>query len=153
MEYSTESDPATWDRASYLDDPIDNLEGPEWPQSSEFREACIRLMRVLACIDAHMSNHRDARLAWIQIAIGLGLGSVSGHSTTAIAAELGVTKQAVSRGTVSFLRMVHLPPAFGLKSETARKTYQSTNGYNHSDRDAADAVTVAEPTNQNSPCA
>ena len=42
-------------------------------------------------------------------------------TTTEIAEEFDVTKQAVSKGTVNFLRMVRLESAWGLKSEKARR--------------------------------
>lgn len=94
------------------------------------REATVRLKCLLGCMDTHMSQIRDARMGWIEIAIALGLGSTKGKSVTRIAGEMGVTKQAVSRGAVKFLRMSQLAesPAFGLKSPEARRTYQRTNG-------------------------
>jgi hypothetical protein len=53
---------------------------------------------------------------------------------TDIAQELGITKQALSRGVAKFLRMSGaiqpsgLEPAFGLKCPEARRHYQVTNG-------------------------
>ena len=72
-------------------------------------------------------------MGWRQIAIAMGLESVRGKTVTELAEELGVTKQAVSRGVVTFLRMSQLPPAFGLKSEEARRAYQLSNGRRASD--------------------
>jgi hypothetical protein len=131
MEYSPDfssADPSTWDSCSYEHHPAEDIEGPEWPESSEFRQACISLLCILQCVDTHMCNTRDARMAWTQISFALGLKSTQGLTITSVAERMGVTKQAVSRGTVTFLRMVMLPPAFGLKSQAARRTYQSSNG-------------------------
>jgi hypothetical protein len=71
-----------------------------------------------------VSGARDARLAHIQVSIALGLYSTRGRTVTDISAELGITKQALSRGVAKFLRMSRLEPAFGLKSTEARRTYQ-----------------------------
>ena len=71
-----------------------------------------------------MSCTRDAQMGWTQISIALGLRSTAGMTTTAIAEEFGVSKQAVSRGTAKFLRMAQLDPAWGLKSTEARRTYR-----------------------------
>jgi hypothetical protein len=105
---------------------VDILEPlPEWPEGNEFRHACVQLLAVLQCVDTWMSSTQTGPpLRWLQASIALGLRSTAGMSTTEIAQQLGITKQALSRGTVEFLRMVRLPPAFGLKSEEARKHYQ-----------------------------
>jgi hypothetical protein len=93
------------------------------------REAEVKLRCLLCCMDTYMSRTRDARMGWVQIACALGLNSTKGESLSAIAAKMGVTRQAVSKGVTTFLRMSQLSnsPAFGLKSPEARRTYQQTN--------------------------
>jgi hypothetical protein len=93
------------------------------------REAAIRLRCLLLCMDTHMSKRWDAQRGWIEISVALGLASTMGRTLTAIADELRVTKQALSRGVVTFSRMSGLPPAYGLKSVEARQKYQRTNGH------------------------
>lgn len=117
------NDPASWNKSSYQAHPVDSLE-PLPANSSEYREASVRLMRVLYCLDTFMSCSRDARLAHVQVSIALGLYSTRGRTVTDIAEELGITKQALSRGVARFLRMSGLDPAFGLKSPEARRAYQ-----------------------------
>jgi hypothetical protein len=94
------------------------------------REASVRLRLLLFCMDSYMSHIRDARMGWVEISLALGLGSTEGKSVTRVACEMGVTKQALSRGAVKFLRMSQLSasPAFGMKSPEARRTYAQTNG-------------------------
>lgn len=126
MEYSTgsdSSDPASWDKASYSAHPVDSLE-PLPENTDAYREACRKFLRVFLACDTYMCSSRDARLAWIQISIACGLPGVQGRTETAIAAEIGITKQALSRGVAKFLRMSSLSPAFGLKSPEAQRAYQ-----------------------------
>jgi hypothetical protein len=97
-----------------------------WPEGSEFRSACINLLAVLEAVDTFMTGSQaNVPIRWVQISIGLGLHSTAGLTEIEIAKRLGVSRQAVSRGTVEFLRMVRLPPAFGLKSEAVRQRLQS----------------------------
>ena len=93
------------------------------------REAAVRLLGLLSVMDTHMSNRKDAQLGWLEISIALGLDSTRGKTITMIASEVGLSKQAISKRVTTFLRMSQLPPAFGLKSETARRVYQQTNGH------------------------
>jgi hypothetical protein len=124
MEHDSEpfNDCADWNCAATWHTPVDELE-PLPANSSEYREASTKLMRVLYCWDTFVSCSRDARLAHIQISIALGLYSTRGRTITDVSAELGITKQALSRGVARFLRMSGLPGAFGLKSAEARRTY------------------------------
>jgi hypothetical protein len=92
------------------------------------REAAVRLRCLLSCMDSYMNKRWDARRGWVEISIALGLASTRGRSVTNIAEGMGVTKQALSRHVVTFLRMSQMPPAYGLKSEAARIRYQQTNG-------------------------
>ncbi len=127
MDDSAGCDPATWNACSTVETPVDVLE-PEWPEGSDsdFRRACVQLLAVLQCADSFMATGQAGMpLRWIQISIALGLRSTAGLSETEIAAKLGISRQAVSRGTVEFLRSVRLPPAFSLKTEEARKRYQT----------------------------
>ena len=99
---------------------------PEWPEGSEFRHACIQLLALLQGVDTFMSStHSGVPLRWIQVSVALGLRSTAGLTEVDIAAKLGISRQAVSRGVVELLRMVRLPPALGLKDETVRKNYQT----------------------------
>jgi hypothetical protein len=128
MEHDSEpqhNDPSTWDTASYSASahPVDEME-PLPANPSDYREASLRFLRVAYCWDTFVSGSRDARLAHIQVSIALGLYSTRGRTVTDIAEELGITKQALSRGVAKFLRMSRLEPAFGLKSSEARRTYQ-----------------------------
>ena len=123
------NDAADFDLASYEHHPVEDLEPlPEWPSGTELRRACIKLMCVLESIDTFMNSGHAVPTRWIQVSIALGLHSTAGMTETEIAGKLGISRQAVSRGTVQFLRMVQLPPSFGLKSEEARRGYQQTNG-------------------------
>jgi hypothetical protein len=90
----------------------------------------VRLWCLLSAMDTHMNKRWDAQRGWIEISVALGLASTRGRTVTAIADELGVTKQAVSKGSTTFLRMSALSasPAFGMKSQEARIKYQQTNG-------------------------
>jgi hypothetical protein len=117
------NDPASWDKSSYEAHPVDELE-PLQVNPSDYREASLHFLRVAYCWDTFVSCARDARLAHIQVAIALGLYSTRGRTLSDIADELGITKQALSRGVAKFLRMSRLEPAFGLKSTEARIAYQ-----------------------------
>ena len=92
------------------------------------REVATRLRCLLSCMDTHMSKRWDARRGWIEISVALGLASTKGRSVTDIAGEMRVTKQAISKGSTTFLRMAGTEPAYGLKSIEARLKYQQTNG-------------------------
>jgi hypothetical protein len=121
------ADCADWNRASFTANPVDLLE-PETFEPNAYRECAVRLIVILECVDWFVASHRDARLAAIQVSLALGLNSTRGRSVTDVAAELGMTKQAVSRGCAEFLRMSGLDSPFGLKSAVARRTYQKSNG-------------------------
>jgi hypothetical protein len=125
MEHDSEpfNDPSDWHCAATWHTPVDELE-PLPANPSDYREASLRFLRVAYCWDTFVSSSRDARLAHIQVSIALGLYSTKGRTVTDIAEELGITKQALSRGVARFLRMTRLEPAFGLKSSEARLAYQ-----------------------------
>lgn len=118
------SDPADWNKACYLAHPVDAIE-PLTTNPSDYREAALHFVRIMFCVDTFTAGSRDARLAIIQVSIALGWPSTRGKTETAIAAELGITKQALSRGVAKFLRMTRIEPAFGLKSNVARRKYQT----------------------------
>lgn len=127
MEHYTDlessSDPSTWNAASYSCHPVDTIE-PLDINRSDYREAALHFSRIMFCVDTFTACSRDARLAIIQVSIALGWPSTRGMTETAIAAELGITKQALSKGVAKFLRMARIDPAFGLKSPEARRAYQ-----------------------------
>jgi hypothetical protein len=141
---SNSIDPAEWCTASYIDDPINNLE-PLDPESSEYRRASLRFLQLVLQMDDHMTGHRDASLSWLSISFALGLTSTRGKTLTQTAVELGISKQALSRYVTSFLRVSGLEPAFGLKSKESRLTYQRTNGQKRIDVDDADDYADIDP--------
>ena len=119
----TRTTPQTGILCAYEHHPCDDLE-PIDTSSNEYREISIRFLRVMLMADTYVMGARDARKAWIEISLALGLNSTRGMTETEIAETLSITRQAVSRGVARFLRMSGLPPAFGLKSEAARRGYQ-----------------------------
>jgi hypothetical protein len=127
------NDPATWDTASYVDDPIDHIEPQDIP-SNLYREASIRHLMVSYATDTFMSQQKNGVRGWIVVSIVLGYPSTQGRTLTSIADEMGVTKQSLSRDCTHFSRMLRLPStAPGLKSAEARLTYMRTNGRRHPD--------------------
>jgi hypothetical protein len=121
------NDPSGWDSASYTDDPIDRLEPPEPSEPSPYREASLLFLRILSVIDAFMVGSYDSRKGWLQVSCALGLQSTRGCTESEIASSINTSKQVFSRGVTAFLRSSGLSPAFGLKSNDARKNYQKTN--------------------------
>jgi hypothetical protein len=118
------NDPASWARASYSEHPVDVLEPePDFPNA--YREAGIRHLRVSICWAEFVLSARNVRLATIQVSIALDLPPTQGKTLTQIANELGVTKQAISRGVTRFLRIARLEPPPGLKSINARIEYRT----------------------------
>lgn len=82
--------------------------------SNGYREAALRLLRVLIMIDSAMSQSRDPRREWKAIALGLGLPSVcfSGLTEAELARECKRSKMAISLQIKQFLDG-ELEPAFG----------------------------------------
>jgi hypothetical protein len=117
------SDPADWTSACYTDDPVDSIE-PIDTSASDYREISVRFLRIMQLVETHVMGARDARKAFLEISLALGLQSIRGMTETEVAEYLGITRQALSRGVARFLRMSGLPPAFGLKSPEARRGYQ-----------------------------
>jgi hypothetical protein len=109
---------------------IDAIEPlPEWPEGSEFRMACVKLLALLeGCSDHLRRCHRPPPLEFVEIEIALGMRAVRERTVTSIAEEYGTTKQNVSAGVTRFLRSVQLPPSFACKPESVRLTYQTSNG-------------------------
>jgi len=81
IRYDIPNDAAEWASASYVDNPVDHLE-PEVFAVNSYREAAIRMIVVLEAADTFMTGARDARMAWTQISIALGLNSTRGQSET-----------------------------------------------------------------------
>lgn len=108
---------------------------PEWPEGTEFRHACIQLLALLEGCSDHLRRGRNLPpLAFVEIEIALGMRAVRERTVTSIAEEYGVTKQTVSKGVTQFLRSVQLPPSFACKPESARVTYQTSNGHSWTHR-------------------
>jgi hypothetical protein len=130
---ATPNDPATWNAASYLDDPIDHLEPLETADYSEYREAARKFIAAMNAVDQFMcTNHRGKPpRKWYPVALALGLRSVQGRTETAVALELGVTRACISRDVVAILRLARLEndPAWGLKGLEHRRTLMQTNGH------------------------
>jgi hypothetical protein len=127
MEHSTPSDPASWDSASYRDDPIDHIE-PSPEQVKNYRECARRLLRVLSVLDHWMCARRDCPPRdWVTASIALGLPSTRGQTETEIVAAWGLTRAAVSKDVCTVLRLTRTDPAFGLKSNIAKRGYRVTN--------------------------
>ena len=128
MEHDSESlfnDCADWHRAATWHTPVDELE-PLPANPSEYREAAVRLIRG-SCIVWTPSSVAPATpgLRISRFQSRWALCSTRGRTVTDIAEEIGITKQALSRGVAKFLRMAQIEPAFGLKSNEARRTYQN----------------------------
>jgi hypothetical protein len=127
------NDPAGWNSASYVDDPIDHIEPLDIP-ANVYREASIRHLSVSYVTDTFMSRQTNGVRGWIVVSIVLGYPSTQGRTLTSIAEEMGVTKQALSRSCTQFSRMLGLPTtAFGMKSAADRLTYMRTNGHRRAD--------------------
>jgi hypothetical protein len=135
-------DPAEWNEASYIDDPIDHLE-PAESAASEYRKASLAMLVVLRAVDQFMTTGSPPK-KWYAVALALGLPSVAGTTETAVAEELGVCRAAVSKQVVTVLRLANMEqsPSFGLKSFKARQTFRETNGRPRSDS-AAEGGTEA----------
>jgi hypothetical protein len=119
-------DPASWDQASCTDDPVDSIE-PIDTGTSEYREAAIRMLALLHVIDSFLCSSREGPpREWCPISLALGLMSTRGKTETAIAEEMGVSRQCISKNVTRFLRMRGLgeQPAFGLKSAAVRRKLQ-----------------------------
>jgi hypothetical protein len=101
MEHDSEShnDPASWNKSSYEAHPVDSME----PLTGKYRRLQGSVSEISSCLsacDTHMCSSGDARLAWVQISIACGLHSTRGRTETAVAEEIGITKQAfVPRGS------------------------------------------------------
>jgi hypothetical protein len=125
------NDPGSWNAASYVDDPIDHIELLDLA-ASEYRQCALQLLGVLRGIDAWMSTGPSGRphRKWVAVSLALGLSSTHGQTETAIAAEWGVTRAAISKDVVKVLGLTQLEksPAWGLKTFQDRETYARTNG-------------------------
>lgn len=123
MPHPSEND----QRSSYSHHPVDDLEPVD--SGSEYREAAIKSLAFLRGViqylhDAKTDRERGVRL-WA-ISLALGHPATGGRSQAAVASALGVTRAALSKHIVTFERGHNLPPAFGQKSEAARKVYSQT---------------------------
>jgi hypothetical protein len=73
----------------------------------------------------------NTRLTVECLAVALGLSSYNGESMTAIAHRHGVTRAAVSKRCVDITTQLNLPPSRAMRSEKARKTYQTSRTKHH----------------------
>jgi hypothetical protein len=136
MDEPAGCDPATWNLSATTETAIDVLEPlPQWPEGSEFRQACVQLLALLeGCSDHLRRGHRPPPLEFVEIEIALGMRADRDRSVTSIAEEYGTTKQNVSAGVTRFLRSVQLPPSWACKPENARISYQESNGHSWTHR-------------------
>jgi hypothetical protein len=121
------SDPAEWNAASYLDDPIDRIEPQQPTEPSAYRESCLRFMQLLAFVDDFMAGSIDPSRCWrnwLALSLALGLKSTQGKSVTEVSAELRISKQLLSKTIRKFLLASGYDPAFGLKSTAAVETFR-----------------------------
>jgi hypothetical protein len=122
------NDPSGWNVASYLDDPIENLE-PREVLTPEYRECALRMLMVLNVIDHFMSYPKQGPpREWLAVSLALGLESTQGRTETAVAEEWGVSRACISKDVTRVLRLTGLDPSWGLKTTASRQVYARTNG-------------------------
>lgn len=107
---------------------LDDLEPQDAPENA-YREAAQKSLAFLFGViqflhDAKTDRERGLRL-WA-ISVALQHPATGGRSAASIAADLGVTRAALSKHVVTFERGHNLPPAFSQKSEAARQVYRTT---------------------------
>ena len=123
------NDPADFSEASYQHHPVEDLE-PLDATTSEYRECAVRMLRVLDIVDWFMCRREQGPpREWHAVSLALGLSSTRGLTETEVARHWGVSRQCISKDVTVILRVTGLPPAFGLKSQSARIHYQETNGH------------------------
>jgi hypothetical protein len=118
------NDPAEYCSASYVEHPMDVLE-PEPDVPNVYREVALKHLSISYITDSFMSQQKNGVRGWIVVSIVLGYPSTQGRTLTSIAAELGVTKQALSRSCTHFSRMLGIEPVLGMKTIAARIRYQT----------------------------
>jgi hypothetical protein len=74
-------DPAEYCSASYLPDPLANLE-PLPDNANQYRRAALKHLRVLDVIDQFIAAADDPRIAWIVVSLALGPRSTRGFAVT-----------------------------------------------------------------------
>ncbi len=117
MEYFNEPeflDPADWNAASYNAHPIDSIE-PLPDHHSEYRDAALECLRILASVDSFMSRAADPRLAWTAISGVIGLTSTSKLNEAEIGRQLGVTQLSVRRAMAKFTKIANIDSAGELR--------------------------------------
>ena len=70
-------------------------------------------MALLAAVDQRMTQARDPRLAWVGIALGLGLTSAEGRSAAELSRQMGCFEDAVGESKARFLKLSGLGPGGG----------------------------------------
>ena len=105
-------DPASWNKASYFDDPIDSIEPlPEAPNG--YRQAAIFHLQLMFAVDEFLTAAEDSRLAIVAIAIVLGWPSTRGLNVPEIAEQLGVSTATITRACARFREMAGLGVSAG----------------------------------------
>jgi hypothetical protein len=110
---SGSGDPAEWSSASYCPDPLSGLEPVTDDVPNAYRERALDCMALLAAVDERMTQARDPRLAWVGIALGLGLTSAEGRSAAELSRQMGCSEHAVGESKARFLKLSGLDPASG----------------------------------------
>ena len=110
--------------------PIDGIE-PIEETADMVRDARMQAVRLLNQFASRLEtalSHPDATLKGIRttlwgLCFGLGLNVCSGHSVTAMAGHLGVSKATLSKIATCFTAATGLAPSSYLKTETSRLSY------------------------------
>jgi hypothetical protein len=87
-------DPAGWNRASYTPDILAEIGEPLSDARNEYREAALRFVRMMFCIDEFATTASDARLGIIAVAVTLQWPSVRGLTVGDIVTQTGCTPAA-----------------------------------------------------------
>jgi len=74
-----------------------------------------------------LRQHANPLLTLDAFCFAAGLFILEGKTVTELAAEHGVTKQALSKRIVAITKSLGLPPSRGMKSEKARESYRKAH--------------------------
>jgi hypothetical protein len=91
------NDPGGWNRASYVDDPIDSIEPlPDAPNG--YRTAALYHLQIMFAVDEFVTAAPDARVAVVAVSVVLQWPSVRGLSVGNTAGQLGCSPATITRG-------------------------------------------------------